>query len=61
MTRSSHWRHEASRPFQLLQNELNRFLAGYLQPGPFGGSEPAPTDTRSDGVEPGGRRLRDAR
>lgn len=45
MTRSSHWRHEASRPFQLLQNELNRFLAGYLQPGPLGGSEPAPTDT----------------
>ncbi len=44
MTRSSHWRQEASRSFQLLQNELNRLLAGYLQPGPFGGPEPAPTD-----------------
>jgi len=27
-----------------LQNELSRFLEGYLQPGPFGGSEPGPTD-----------------
>jgi HSP20 family protein len=44
MARFSNWRREASTPLQVLQNELNRFLEGYLQPGRYGGPEPPPTN-----------------
>jgi HSP20 family protein len=44
MPRSTHWRREASSPFQLLKHELNRLMEEYLQPGRYRGSEPPPTD-----------------
>ncbi len=43
MAWSSQWRREASGPFHVLQNELNRLLEEYLQPR-FSGSETPPTN-----------------
>jgi len=43
MARSTQWSREASGPFHLLQNELNRLLEEYLQPR-FGGSDLPPTN-----------------
>jgi HSP20 family protein len=43
MAWTNHWRREASGPFNLLQNELNRLLEEYLQPR-FGGADPPPTN-----------------
>ena len=43
MAWSNQWRREASGPFHLLQNELNRLLEEYLQPR-FGGSDSPPTN-----------------
>jgi len=44
MTRSTHWRHEPSGPFQVFQHELNRFLEEYLQPRRYRAAEPSATD-----------------
>ena len=44
MARSSHWRREATGPFNLLQHELSRLLEEYLQTGRYRAPEPAPTD-----------------
>ncbi len=44
MTRSSEWRRDSTGPFYLLQNELNRLLEEYLQPGRTRGKEAPPTD-----------------
>jgi HSP20 family protein len=43
MAWSTQWKREASGPFHVLQNELNRLLEEYLQPR-FGGSDPPPTN-----------------
>jgi len=45
MSRSTHWRREASGAFQILQHELNRLLEDFLRPARFGdGGGPPPTD-----------------
>jgi HSP20 family protein len=44
MARSSHWRRDASSPFQMLQRELNQLLESYLAPARCGSHEPPPTD-----------------
>ena len=52
MARSGHWRRETSIPFHFLQNELARFLEGYLQPEAAGGPQPPPTDLEPTGWTP---------
>lgn len=44
MARSSHWRRGAGIPFNVLQNELLRFLEDYLQQDERGSGPPPPTD-----------------
>src|SRR4051794_37327248 len=52
MARSGQWRRETSVPFQFLQNELARFLEGYLQPEAAGGPQRPPTDLEPTGWTP---------
>jgi HSP20 family protein len=44
MSRSSHWRRDATNAFHLLQDELNRLLEEYLQPSRFSSADSSPTD-----------------
>ena len=52
MSRSTHWRREASGAMQILQHELGRLLEDYLQPSRFAGAERPPTDLNPSAWSP---------
>ena len=52
MLRLSHWLHVATNAFHLLQHELNRLLADYLQPSRYGDSDCSPTDLEPSAWSP---------